>query len=207
MAAAELPADVPDDNDRIPKVLPDTIPEVDGGETVSPAPPASPGQNDVAAPSTDDPPATEITAPSQSQPDTPAASDKQGTRTHRPKSSRKPPSIKEPTPAPNREPAIPTPAQINQTATLLRRVFSLRLQVWALQGAHALDRPVQSERARKAQELLEEVKGVVGGWAAVEGGWSEEEREEVACIGRLVGELEGGMGGQLWGGDDGEHWC
>lgn len=200
MAAAELPADVPNDNDRTPAAPdprssppPDAIPEVDGGE---PVPPASPGHSDVdPSAAAGEPPLSETTAPSQ--PDTPAApSQKSASTSSRHKSARR----KGASPAaPKQEPTIPTPAQINQTATLLRRVFSLRLQVWALQGAHAVDRPVQSERAREAQELLEEVKGVVAGWAAVEGGWSEEEREEVACIGRLVGELEGVMGG--WGGE------
>ncbi|KAK0740410.1 hypothetical protein B0T18DRAFT_431734 [Schizothecium vesticola] len=202
--AAELPADVPADNDRIfgvpdpgPSSLPDAIPEVGGGETT---PPASPGHIDVAPPSAGELPPSESTAPSQSKPDTPAAPSQQGTSTssHRPKSSRttrKPPNNKGNAPNTEREATIPTPEQINQTAMLLRRVFSLRLQVWALQGAHALDRRVQLERARQAEELLEEVKGVVGGWAALEGGWREEEREEVVLIERLVGELRGGDGG------------
>lgn len=202
MPAAELPADVPDDNDRTP-VAPDPrssppphdIPEVGGDEP----PPGSPGRSDLDPSTAGEPTVSETATPSQ--PDTPAASSQQGTSTS---SRHKPSRRKGASPAaPKREPTIPTPAQINQTATLLRRVFSLRLQVWALQGAHVLDRPVQVERAREAEKLLREVKRVVEEWAAVEGGWSAEEREEVVCIGRLVGELEGGVGGQFWGNEGG----
>ncbi|KAK1834504.1 hypothetical protein QBC39DRAFT_379663 [Podospora conica] len=196
VSPAELPANAPDDdddNDSIPDATspqpappPSTTPEVGEGEPAEPTPPPDPSTSDpdrahpLSPGEHQQQPAEELPAAPSHPPSHDATSTTSTSRRNRPKS---PPSS---TPT-------PTPAEINKTAALLRRVFSLRLQVWALEGAHALDRPVQRERARRADELLAEVKGVVEGWMAQERGWTGEEWGEVVRIAGMVGELEGGL--------------
>lgn len=83
------------------------------------------------------------------------------------------------------------PIDVRRCITLLRQMFGLRMQAWALEPALGRDRKLGDEKTRQADHLLAEIQGTLKTWLESQQpgqppNWSEEEYEEVVWIAQIL---------------------
>jgi len=59
-------------------------------------------------------------------------------------------------------------------------MYSLDLEIWAMEEAHEDDVPEREQKKKKADALFAEIRRIVGSWRA-SGGWGWE-KEEWRCV-------------------------
>lgn len=82
---------------------------------------------------------------------------------------------------------MPSAAEVRRCTKLLRRMFELRMQAWAMQGVHFSDDPLRVDKIRQADLILVDIRGIVSEWRKLQTPgqpptWSEGEMEELAWI-------------------------
>lgn len=70
--------------------------------------------------------------------------------------------------------------EVARCAALLREMYSLDLEIWAMEEAHEDDVPEREQKKKKADALFAEIRRIVGSWRA-SGGWGWE-KEEWKCV-------------------------
>jgi hypothetical protein len=80
---------------------------------------------------------------------------------------------------------------VRRCTKLLRRLFELRLEMWALENTHESDAHVRLERQKTAELVLVDIRNTVAQWRATRPDtWSQEEYAEVDWIVRTLPELQ-----------------
>ncbi|KAK3343606.1 hypothetical protein B0T25DRAFT_302418 [Lasiosphaeria hispida] len=79
--------------------------------------------------------------------------------------------------------------EVRRCTKLLRRMFELRVEAWAMAGAHMTDEPRRLERVRQAELIFVDIKEIVDGWKrAPQSNWSDAEYQEVLWIAQTLGD-------------------
>ncbi|KAK3345744.1 hypothetical protein B0H65DRAFT_575020 [Neurospora tetraspora] len=84
----------------------------------------------------------------------------------------------------------PSAADIRRTTKLLRRMFELRLEQWALSHSHESDQHLVHEKRGQVDAVLADILGNVRSWGT--GGrenWTEEEWDDVCLVRDVLGEM------------------
>ncbi|KAK0705560.1 hypothetical protein B0H67DRAFT_558139 [Lasiosphaeris hirsuta] len=80
-------------------------------------------------------------------------------------------------------------ADVRRCTKLLRRMFELRVEAWAMDGAHMTDEPRRLERVRQADLIFVDIQDMVDAWKrAPQSNWSEAEYQEVLWIATTLGD-------------------
>ncbi|KAK3951892.1 hypothetical protein QBC32DRAFT_342838 [Pseudoneurospora amorphoporcata] len=112
------------------------------------------------------------------------------------------------------QPQTPSAADIRRTTKLLRRMFELRLEQWALSHSHESDQHLVHEKRGQVDAVLQDILANVRSWGMGTGtgggrenwtggreNWTDEEWEDVCLVRDVLGELEmqfgGGGGGPM----------
>ncbi|KAE8452973.1 hypothetical protein EG329_012160 [Mollisiaceae sp. DMI_Dod_QoI] len=78
--------------------------------------------------------------------------------------------------------------EVARCAALLREMYGLDLEIWAMEEAHEDDLPEREHKKQKADALFAEIRRIVGTWRASGGwGWEQDEWKCVQDICEVVG--------------------
>jgi hypothetical protein len=79
--------------------------------------------------------------------------------------------------------------EIAQCSNLLREMYGLDIMIWGMESVVATELTKREEHKRKANALFAEIRRIVQGWKlATDIGWTEEERQQIEEIYRVVGQ-------------------
>ncbi|KAK1773842.1 hypothetical protein QBC45DRAFT_437317 [Copromyces sp. CBS 386.78] len=96
---------------------------------------------------------------------------------------------------PQPQPQTPSAADIRRTTKLLRRMFELRLEQWALSHSHESDQHVVHEKRGQVDAVLHDILANVRSWGTGTGtggreNWTEEEWDDVCLVRDLLGGMQ-----------------
>ncbi|EGO56053.1 hypothetical protein NEUTE1DRAFT_64329, partial [Neurospora tetrasperma FGSC 2508] len=97
----------------------------------------------------------------------------------------------------------PSAADIRRTTKLLRRMFELRLEQWALTHSHESDQHLLHEKQSQVDAVLSDILGNVRGWGIERGrnekNWTDDEWEDICLVRDVLAEMSApsGGGGQM----------
>ncbi|KAH7625277.1 hypothetical protein B0T09DRAFT_394170 [Sordaria sp. MPI-SDFR-AT-0083] len=112
----------------------------------------------------------------------------------------------------NQAPQSPSAADIRRTTKLLRRMFELRLEQWALSHSHESDQHLVHEKRVQVDAVLNDILTNVRSWgtAGTAGGanggtggrenWTAEEWDDICLVREVLGEMQFGLGVGGYGG-------
>ncbi|KAL0471264.1 hypothetical protein QR685DRAFT_606423 [Neurospora intermedia] len=101
------------------------------------------------------------------------------------------------------QPQFPTATDIRRTTKLLRRMFELRLEQWALTHSHESDQHLLYEKQRQVDAVLADILGNVQGWGIERGRnktWTDDEWEDICLVRDVLAEMSAPSGGGPGGG-------
>ncbi|EAA33989.2 hypothetical protein GE21DRAFT_3740 [Neurospora crassa] len=107
---------------------------------------------------------------------------------------------------PQQQSQSPTATDIRRTTKLLRRMFELRLEQWALTHSHESDQHLLYEKQSQVDAVLADILGNVRGWGIERGRnktWTDDEWEDICLVRDVLAEMSAPSGGRPGGGQMG----
>lgn len=89
------------------------------------------------------------------------------------------------------------------SSQLLRHMFDLKMQVWAMEGAHESDITEREEKDRRSEQVKADLKSMVNEWRRED--WSVEEWTEVEWIRKTLADPTWRFGQGLRGNGEGYY--